>query len=263
MHNILFISSHNRFLHFSFFFSGNYGSCSLPERQSYVTKRPAENLPKTWRLFHRVMNRPGGAVCTVLALSASRCFLLFRTSILFLLIFVGRSVLLRWILRVRWTFLQRWMLRTVLLVRRMSRKLDAPVVFLFLLLVRSASASGGTPIIGTRIVHTRYGKLQGMVYPMDHSKHLKPVEVFLGIPYATPPVLSNRFSPTRTPSPWDGIRIADKLAPVCPQNLPGMCKRYVRIDVHVYDNAGFRSRATRSPRFALELESTWMYQFKN
>lgn len=74
---------------------------------------------------------------------------------------------------------------------------------------------------GTRIVHTRYGKLQGMVYPMDHSKHLKPVEVFLGIPYATPPVLSNRFSPTRTPSPWDGIRIADRLAPVCPQNFPG------------------------------------------
>lgn len=94
-------------------------------------------------------------------------------------------------------------------------------LFLLLLIARWATAYGGTPIIGTRIVHTRYGKLQGMVYPMDHSKHLKPVEVFLGIPYATPPILSNRFSPTRTPSPWEGIRVADKLAPVCPQNLPG------------------------------------------
>lgn len=75
--------------------------------------------------------------------------------------------------------------------------------------------------VPTRIVETRYGKLQGMVIPGDHTKHLKPVEVFLGIPYATPPIRSNRFSPTRTPSPWDGVRVADKLGPVCPQKLPG------------------------------------------
>jgi hypothetical protein len=29
-----------------------------------------------------------------------------------------------------------------------------------------------------------------------------------------------RFSPTRTPSPWDGIKIADEFSPVCPQRLP-------------------------------------------
>lgn len=80
---------------------------------------------------------------------------------------------------------------------------------------------GNVPIMSTRIVETRYGKLQGMIYPMDHTKHLKPVEVFLGIPYATPPIRSNRFSPTRTPSPWEGVRVADKLGPVCPQKLPG------------------------------------------
>jgi carboxylesterase type B len=55
---------------------------------------------------------------------------------------------------------------------------------------------------------------------MENQRHLKPVEVFLGIPYATPPVRSNRFSPTRTPSPWDGVRIADTHGPVCPQKLP-------------------------------------------
>jgi hypothetical protein len=55
---------------------------------------------------------------------------------------------------------------------------------------------------------------------MENQRHLKPVEVFLGIPYATPPVGSNRFSPTRAPSPWDGVRIADTLGPVCPQRLP-------------------------------------------
>lgn len=31
-----------------------------------------------------------------------------------------------------------------------------------------------------------------------------------------------RFAPTRTPNPWDGIRIADKFSPVCPQRLPNI-----------------------------------------
>ncbi|XP_017785942.1 PREDICTED: neuroligin-4, X-linked-like [Nicrophorus vespilloides] len=74
--------------------------------------------------------------------------------------------------------------------------------------------------ISTRIVQTRYGRLQGLVLPMDQHRYLKPIEVFLGVPYATPPVLSNRFSPTRAPSPWDGVRVSDKLGPVCPQKLP-------------------------------------------
>lgn len=74
--------------------------------------------------------------------------------------------------------------------------------------------------ISTRIVQTRYGRLQGLIVPMDSHRYLKPIEVFLGVPYATPPVQSNRFSPTRTPSPWDGIRVSDKVGPVCPQKLP-------------------------------------------
>lgn len=74
--------------------------------------------------------------------------------------------------------------------------------------------------ISTRIVQTRYGRLQGMVLQMEHYRGLKPVEVYLGVPYATPPVRSNRFSPTRTPSPWDGVRVSDRMGPVCPQRLP-------------------------------------------
>lgn len=74
--------------------------------------------------------------------------------------------------------------------------------------------------ISTRIVQTRYGRLQGLLLPMDSHRYLKPIEIFLGVPYATPPVQSNRFSPTRTPSPWDGIRVSDKQGPVCPQKLP-------------------------------------------
>lgn len=46
--------------------------------------------------------------------------------------------------------------------------------------------------LGTRIVQTRYGRLQGLVLPLDNFKFLKPVEAFLAVPYATPPVKSNR-----------------------------------------------------------------------
>lgn len=31
-----------------------------------------------------------------------------------------------------------------------------------------------------------------------------------------------RFAPTRAADPWDGIRIADKFSPVCPQRLPNI-----------------------------------------
>ncbi|XP_072394349.1 neuroligin-4, Y-linked [Diabrotica undecimpunctata] len=74
--------------------------------------------------------------------------------------------------------------------------------------------------ISTKIIQTRYGRLQGLLVPMDAQRSLKPIEVYLGVPYATPPVKSNRFSPTRTPSPWQGILLSDKLGPVCPQKLP-------------------------------------------
>lgn len=95
----------------------------------------------------------------------------------------------------------------------------------------------------TRVVTTRYGKLQGVVRTVDTTfgggggaggvggggggsgtgSRLPPsatIDTFLGVPYATPPVGSNRFGPTRTPSPWDGVRLADAPGPVCPQRLP-------------------------------------------
>lgn len=35
-------------------------------------------------------------------------------------------------------------------------------------------------------------------------------------------IIVPRFSPTRAPAPWDGIRISDKYSPVCPQRLPNI-----------------------------------------
>lgn len=84
--------------------------------------------------------------------------------------------------------------------------------------------------LSTRIVQTRYGRLQGVVLQMEHYRGLKPVEVYLGVPYATPPVRSNRFSPTRAPSPWDGVRVSDRLSPVCPQRLPDISNETAALD---------------------------------
>lgn len=46
--------------------------------------------------------------------------------------------------------------------------------------------------LGPRVVQTRYGRLQGLVLPLDHYKFLRPIEAFLGVPYATPPTDTNR-----------------------------------------------------------------------
>ena len=46
------------------------------------------------------------------------------------------------------------------------------------------------------------------------------VAVFLGIPFASPPIRSLRFMPPVASSPWKGIKTANRFAPVCPQEFP-------------------------------------------
>lgn len=70
----------------------------------------------------------------------------------------------------------------------------------------------------SKIVTTKYGKIQGII--RHHSRpNLPPVEVYLGIPYASPPIGEGRFTPTSSPLPWDNIKKCDELPPVCPQPL--------------------------------------------
>lgn len=79
----------------------------------------------------------------------------------------------------------------------------------------------GSPLVNNTVCWSKIsvffptlGKVQGVVVT---QKSLAPVEVFLGVPYATPPLGANRFSPTRSVPPWAGVRLCDRLAPVCPQ----------------------------------------------
>ncbi|KAI4466101.1 neuroligin [Holotrichia oblita] len=76
-----------------------------------------------------------------------------------------------------------------------------------------------TQPLTSRTVRTKYGDVSGVIVTLD-SKHLEPVEVFRGIPYASPPLGSLRFMPPVTGALWSGVKIADKFSPVCPQRLP-------------------------------------------
>ncbi|XP_063392581.1 neuroligin-4, Y-linked-like [Cydia fagiglandana] len=108
------------------------------------------------------------------------------------------------------------------------------VIFLILLLPRSScgnSYNGGrNSMLRTRVIGTRYGKMQGVILPMDQHKFLKPVEAYLGVPYATPPTGSNRFAPTRAPAPWDDVKQVDQMGPVCPQRLPDVSNETLALE---------------------------------
>ncbi|XP_044750776.1 neuroligin-1-like [Coccinella septempunctata] len=72
----------------------------------------------------------------------------------------------------------------------------------------------------TRVVETKYGPLRGVMIHIH-----PPVEAFLGVPYATPPVGSLRYMPPVTPSQWQNTRLADRFGAVCPQRPPDIGNR--------------------------------------
>ncbi|XP_060810553.1 neuroligin-4, Y-linked [Amyelois transitella] len=75
------------------------------------------------------------------------------------------------------------------------------------------------PMISSRVVRTKYGDIRGFIVTPE-SRYLEPVEVFRGVPYASPPVGSLRFMPPVSGAQWSGVKIAEEFSPVCPQVLP-------------------------------------------
>lgn len=61
----------------------------------------------------------------------------------------------------------------------------------------------------SRMVHTKYGNVQGTIVRLE-GRNLEPVEVFKGIPYASPPTGSLRFMPPVTAALWSGVKKADR-----------------------------------------------------
>ncbi|XP_066586115.1 uncharacterized protein [Prorops nasuta] len=76
------------------------------------------------------------------------------------------------------------------------------------------------PERATREVRVKQGRLRGMVVQPTTNHNLQLVDIFLGVPYADPPMGPFRFSPPRSPQPWRGLRHSQEFAPVCPQVLP-------------------------------------------
>uniref|UniRef100_A0A9L0I7J7 Neuroligin 3 n=1 Tax=Equus asinus TaxID=9793 RepID=A0A9L0I7J7_EQUAS len=83
----------------------------------------------------------------------------------------------------------------------------------FLSLVLKASTQAPAPT-----VNTHFGKLRGARVPLP-SEILGPVDQYLGVPYAAPPIGEKRFLPPEPPPSWSGIRNATHFPPVCPQNI--------------------------------------------
>lgn len=73
-------------------------------------------------------------------------------------------------------------------------------------------------------METKSGPIRGVIVDLS-SKHLEPVEVFRGIPYAAPPIGVRRFMPPDAPFRWSGTRLADTFAPVCPQRHPDVSNK--------------------------------------
>ncbi|XP_046472478.1 neuroligin 3 [Neodiprion pinetum] len=80
--------------------------------------------------------------------------------------------------------------------------------------------------LSSRIVRTKYGELSGVIVNLE--RYLESVEVFRGVPYASPPIGSLRFMPPVSGALWQGVKIADKFGPVCPQKLPVLSEKIPR-----------------------------------
>ena len=75
-----------------------------------------------------------------------------------------------------------------------------------------------------RVVDTQFGKLRGVLIALPESRpDLGPVEAYFGLQYASISGGELRFMPPTSPKEqWNGIRVALKFRPVCPQPLPDL-----------------------------------------
>lgn len=89
------------------------------------------------------------------------------------------------------------------------------LVGLSIILMRFVNAD-----LSSRIVKTNNGELSGVIISL--GRNLESVEVFRGVPYASPPVGSLRFMPPVSGAIWQGVKVAEEFGPVCPQKLPSL-----------------------------------------
>ncbi|XP_058701880.1 fatty acyl-CoA hydrolase precursor, medium chain-like [Poecile atricapillus] len=76
---------------------------------------------------------------------------------------------------------------------------------------------GGTALVATEHpeAETKHGRVRGYQFRVDAAE--RTVNVFLGLPFAKPPVGSLRFAEPQPPEPWEGVRDATSYPPMCLQ----------------------------------------------
>jgi len=100
-----------------------------------------------------------------------------------------------------------------------------PLIFLltmFGIYISTVAGKLSTSQMSPRVVETTQGKLRAVLVTRPELG-LPPVEVYLGIQYASTLGAELRFMPpTASIEKWDGVRVALKHRPVCPQRLPDL-----------------------------------------
>ena len=99
----------------------------------------------------------------------------------------------------------------------------------FFYLPTSVSSRASASQMSPYVVETQYGRLRGVLLPLpgtvtgraqSRSKTVV-VEAFMGLQYASLLGGELRFMPpTSSMEKWDGVRVALKFRPVCPQRVP-------------------------------------------
>ncbi|XP_042610062.1 neuroligin-3-like isoform X2 [Cyprinus carpio] len=104
----------------------------------------------------------------------------------------------------------------LLLTHLHCRPLNFALCWLLVWLMWSVSMA--TALTYQPTVNTALGRLRGMRVAVA-TEGLSPVDQYLGVPYAAPPVEEKRFMPPDAPSAWSGVRNATRFSPVCPQTI--------------------------------------------
>ncbi|XP_004455114.2 liver carboxylesterase 1 isoform X2 [Dasypus novemcinctus] len=88
------------------------------------------------------------------------------------------------------------------------------------LLLALASCTAQGHLSSAPVVDTVHGKVRGNY--VDLEGFAQPMAVFLGIPFARPPLGSLRFAPPQPPEPWGFVKNTTSYSPVCSQNVMAM-----------------------------------------
>lgn len=102
-------------------------------------------------------------------------------------------------------------------------------LFLVATLLKATAGKTFATQMSPRVITTQYGKVRGVLVSLPNKK-LPMVEAYLGLQYASILGKELRFMPPTSPlEKWDGIRIALKFRPVCPQKVPDISELQKRL----------------------------------